>query len=572
MSEPRKILWSHDLVLIGSMLVLAACGLIYEYLIAHYATRIIGAVETTIYAMIGTMIVAMGVGAFVAKYLKDPYHGFVRLELLIGFLGSLAIIIMAVTLFISYQLPDQLQQIYGLHPSIDIAGSLVQIGEKTAITMPFVVGFVLGMLIGAEIPLVARIRETEYQQHLTHNTGTIYGADYIGAGAGAAIWVLICLQLPVMIAATATAAGNLLIGIVFLLRYSKRLTGLIWYWLAHLLLGIILIILLLNGENWVQGLNNALFKQKVAYATSTPYQTLTVTERISHKGSPAALSLYINGRLQFSASDEKLYHAYLTQPAMLAAARQEHVLIIGGGDGLALRDVLNYPVKAVTLVDLDKKMIDLFSGKDANAPKGISDRLLTLNQSAFLDKRVEVIIADAFIQVEELIRQQRHFDVIIVDLPDPNHPVLNKLYSDYFYTRLRELLNGDGVLAVQSTSPYHAKNAFLAIGNTMQATGLITQQYHANVPSFGEWGWSIGTKLGAAPFTRLQSLPGDRFNQAFLSQEAILASFVFIPGYFDNKEQLGVNSLGSHLIYNYHHNAWAKQNGVFYLNEISLKQ
>jgi len=567
MSSPRKTLWSHDLVLIGSMLVLAACGLIYEYLIAHYATRIIGAVETTIYAMIGTMIVSMGIGAFLAKYVKCPYRGFIQLELLIGFLGGTAIFIMAGAVFISYQLPDQLQQVYGLHESMQIQGPLIAFALFFSKAVPFMTGFFLGLLIGIEIPLIARMREQEYKAHLTHNIGTIYGADYIGAGIGAAIWVLVCLQMPIVQAATYTAFGNLLIGVVFLLRYKKRLKQVRWFWLAHVGLAVLLGLLMLKGEAWVQGMNNALFKDKVIHSVSTPYQTLTVTERLRHKGGTSALSLYINGRLQFSASDEVLYHAFLTQPAMLAAARQDKVLVIGGGDGLALREIWRYPVKQVTLVDLDQKMINLFSAKDESASAELSQRLLDLTESSFLDKRLELIIGDGFIEVENLIRDGRVYDVIIVDLPDPHHPVLNKLYSDYFYTRLKELLAGDGIIAVQSTSPYHAKRAFLAIGNTMQAAGLKVQQYHANVPSFGEWGWSIASKYGAGPLARLKQKPVEDYQPYFLSKEMILASFVFYPSYFDQQGQAGINHLGSHLIYNLHQQAWEKENGIFYLEK-----
>ena len=85
----------HDVVLIGTMGVVAACGLIYEYLMAHFAGRILGAVEPTIYAMIGLMIVAMGIGAFAAKWVASIFRGFAWLELAIGLLGGSSVLLLS---------------------------------------------------------------------------------------------------------------------------------------------------------------------------------------------------------------------------------------------------------------------------------------------------------------------------------------------------------------------------------------------------------------------------------------------------------------------------------------------
>jgi len=561
--QAKRILWSHDVLLIGGMAILAACGLIYEYLIAHYASRIIGAVEITIYAMIGTMIVAMGVGAFLARLISCPYRGFAWLELLIALFGSASILIMAAAQFLAYKVPDQLQAVYGLHVSIELHGSFISAIQSLSLLIPFITGFIVGLLVGMEIPLIARIREQEYQRHLTHNTGTIYGADYIGAGIGAAIWVLVFLSLPIVQAATFTAAANALIGIIFLLKYHRRLNQKIWLWLGHLMLILFLIALLWRGESWVQQMNNALFRDQVLYSKATPYQQLSLTSRQTSKTGFSTLSLFINGRLQFASSDERIYHAYLTTPAMLAAARHDKILIIGGGDGLAVRDLLQWNPQNITLLELDEQMISLFSGKDKAAPSTLSERLLNLNQHAFLDERVEIQISDAFLQVEELIKQQQHFDVIIVDLPDPSHPVLNKLYSDYFYSRLHTLLNGDGVVAIQSTSPYHAKNAFVSIGKTLASAGFNTEQYHANVPSFGEWGWTIGTKYGSSASSRIKQIDRALLKNHFLSKDSVLASFVFFPEYYLDAEKIKVNNLGSNQVYQYHYDAWVKDNGVF---------
>ena len=549
-----KKLWIDEIILIGGMMVLAGCGLIYEYLIADYAGRIIGAVDTAIYAIIGTMIVAMGVGSFLAKLIDCPYRGFAWLELGIGILGSSAILIMAAIVSFAFQLPEQLQTVYGIHPTITTNGGVVKFAQQLTLVTPFIVGFILGAMIGVEIPLIARIREKEYNQHLVHNTGTIYGADYIGAGIGAAIWVLICLQFPAINAAIATAAANSLIGVIFLLRYQDKITSKVFLWLGHLGLLVLLLILFLYGERAVDKLNSALFKDEVIYQATTPYQNLTLTKRVAKDGSHSVINLFINGRLQFSSSDEKLYHSYLTTPALLAAAQHKNILLIGGGDGLALRDLLKANPDRVTIIELDKKMIELFS----THPK-----LTKLNQNAFKDPRVDKIIGDAFLEVETLLNKQHYFDLIVVDLPDPSHPNLNKLYSDYFYSKLYKLLTGDGAITIQSTSPYHARNAFISIGKTVASVGFITEQYHANIPSFGEWGWTIANKptrsSNKKPSTRIMNNRIFDMANSFLSKQNIAAAFVFYPSYYSDSDQIKINQLGSHQLYKYHHESWVEQ-------------
>lgn len=559
----RRLL-GHDALLIGCMLALAGCGLIYEYLLAHYAGRVLGAVESTIYAMIGIMIVAMGIGAFMARWVKCPFTGFAWLEAGIGLLGASSILLMAGMIALTYTLPEWLRQIYGLHPSITTDGGFISFLQTLAFYTPFVAGFILGAMIGMEIPLIARVRELIHGKRLTHNTGTIYGADYIGAGIGAAIWVGICLNIPIMTAAVGTAAVNLLIGLVFLWRYQSKIIRPAPLWLAHGGLAIVLIVLAINGAGWMLQMNYTLFKDTPIYSKVTPYQHITLTRRHVGQGLPSLLSLYINGRLQFSSSDENIYHSFLTYPALLASARHDNVLVIGGGDGLAVRDILRWNPKQVTLIDLDSAMIALFKGDSADLPADVKRTVQELNQNALNDPRVSIIIGDAFIEVEKLVTQKVHFDTIIVDLPDPSHPDLNKLYSDYFYARLKELLSGDGAIAVQSTSPYHAKNAFISIGKTLRAAGYRTEQYHTNVPTFGEWGWTIGTVRGLAPSERIARVNKLPVADPWISKAMIEAAFVFAPLYFEDTDNIEVNRLGSHQVYRYHHEAWSKQDGVFF--------
>jgi|GEM_PF-108859 len=574
LNPSRRRLFLQDAFLIVIMGTLAACGLIYEYLMAHYAGRVLGALESTIYSMIGIMIVSMGVGAFAAKWVRCPFKGFVWLELAIGFVGATAVIVISMSVSLAFSFPAYLQEIYGLHPSITTDGEVVRSLSRIAKVLPFVAGAVLGLMIGMEIPLIARIREHLHGRHLKNNVGTIYGADYIGAGVGAAVWVLVCLKLPVVVAALSTALVNALIGVAFLINYRQYLTGRVKLWAAHGVLLVLIGSLAVGGAAWMENMHNALFKDQVMYTKITPYQHLTITERLIGKGLPVITSLYINGRLQFSSNDEVIYHNFLTYPPLLASARHEHVLVIGGGDGLALRDILRWNPKSVTLIDLDPDMVALFGGKDPLAPAAVNQRLTALNENAFNDDRVQLIFGDAFIEVEKLVSAKRHFDTIIVDLPDPSHPDINKVYSEFFYARLKELLSGDGAIGIQSTSPFHTKEAFISIGKTLRAAGFITEQYHANVPTFGEWGWTIGTVMGSSALARITTTAEQPLvvPSQWLSREQILAAFVFSPSYFSDASTIKINTLGSHRLYQYHQRAWKQRDGVFFTSESTDKK
>jgi len=552
------------------MAVLAGCGLIYEYLLSHYAARILGAVESTIFAMIGIMIVSMGIGSFAAKLFKNPYTNFAWLELLVALLGLTSVLIIATLFAFANTLPQIIANTYGLPPDLNPEGGVFLFAEKFARISPYLMGFVLGFLIGMEIPLIARIREQLYEKHLDHNAGTIYGADYIGAGIGAAIWVIFMLSLEITTAAVFTASANLLAGLVFYLRYHKKIKYSPAFLLSQLVLVAIALNVFTNGNTWDKQLEETLYKDKVIYSEHTKFQHFTITKRIMNPNAAPVYSLYINGRTQFSSVDEQIYHEMLVHPAMLASAKHNNILIIGGGDGLALREVLKWNPEKVTMLELDKTLVDFFKTEKFNDNSGtiINKALLALNEHALSDKRVEIIYNDAFLSVDTLSRQQKLFDTIIIDLPDPNHPDLNKLYSSRFYEKVKHLLTGDGAMVVQSTSPYHAQKAFLSIGKTVKNAGFKhVEQYHQNVPSFGEWGWTIATKNGFSALTRLKndfetttSLP---VRTSWLTPELILASFHFPLNYFADLKNIKVNTLNNHAIYQYHQEAWQKEQGIF---------
>jgi len=563
MKPNKPSLFWHDAFLISAMAILAGCGLVYEYLLSHYAGRVLGAMESTIYAMIGLMIVAMGLGAFAARKVSCAFNGFVWLELIIAILGSLSILFIGGFIAITQTFPLLISDMFSLPPDALPRGGMFKQLSFIAFNSPYFFGLLLGFFIGMEIPLIARIREEIHQKHLKNNLGTIYGADYLGAGAGAAIWVLFLLTIDISKASALTAVLNLIVGSIFIAYYWQKLIWKKTLVLLHAVLFIVVSIVYQQGNTWLNQMNNLLYLDKVVYSDKTRYQQLTFTQRHMGNDQASVISFYLNGRLQFSSSDEFIYHSYLVMPVLAGSARQDNILIIGGGDGLALRDVLQWSPKQVTLIDLDAELIDIFTAPENKLPPALAEQISELNQNSLRQENVQVIKSDAFLAIDDLLAKSKTFDAIIVDLPDPSHPDLNKLYSVNFYARLKQLLAGDGLIGVQSTSPYHAKKSFIAVQNTLEAASFTAvEQYHDNVPSFGEWGWTIASKMGASPLQRLNALDTLPVEHFWLTLPMIKNAFEFPQNFYQEKENIPINYLGSHAIYQLHQNAWRDQQGL----------
>jgi len=561
-----------DTLLILTMAVLAGCGLIYEYLLSHYAGRVLGVMESTIYTMIGLMIVSMGLGAFAARKVHCAFNGFVYLELIIALLGSSAILFIGALIAFTQTLPHVIADMLSLPPDMLPQGGIFNALSFLALKSPYFFGVILGFFIGMEIPLIARIREQIHGQHLANNLGTIYGADYIGAGVGAAIWVIFLLSIDISKAAALTASLNLIAGAFFIMRYWQALHWRKTFVGAHILLAAIIVLMFNYGNQWLNQMNSVLYLDKVVHSQKTRYQQLTFTERNMGVNSTntqfgqaqkSIINFYINGRLQFSSIDEHIYHDYLVAPVLAGSARHNNILIVGGGDGLALRDVLKYSPDSITLIDLDSELIDIFQNPKAHVSPSLAKKISYMNQRSLQDDRVTILRSDAFITINELLKSGQVFDAIIVDLPDPSHPDLNKLYTVNFYARLKQLLAGDGLIAIQSTSPYHAKGSFISIGKTLKAAKFPhVQQYHDNVPSFGEWGWTIAAKMGASPLVRLNKLEQLPIQPTWLNLDLLKAAFIFPNDFYNNTENIGVNTLGSHTLYQLHQQAWQNQQGI----------
>ena len=289
-SNPRLLL--DDCLLIGIMAVLAACGLIYEYLLSHYSARVLGSMETVIYAMIGIMIVAMGLGAFAAKKIKDPYVGFAWLEVSVALIGCGATIFLASLIGFTQYLPQVVADTFAIPVDVLPLGGLFASLVKITLVMPYVFGFILGFLIGMEIPLIARIREDIYGKHLSNNVGTIYGADYIGAGVGAAIWVVVMLNIEINQAAAVTASLNLVAGVIFFIRFRAQIRRKWSLVISHLLLVAMIVLVYCYGGQWSNRMQDLLYLDKVVHQQQTRFQNLVFTRRDMSGDLPSAYSFF----------------------------------------------------------------------------------------------------------------------------------------------------------------------------------------------------------------------------------------------------------------------------------------
>ncbi len=468
---------AHTAILLASVLVVATCGLIYELLAGTLASYLLGDSVTQFSIVIGSYLFAMGLGSYVSRFVRnDEIGAFIRVEVLIAALGGWS----AAGLFLLFPLVEDFRLVL------------------------YALVLAIGMLVGLEIPLLIRILRHRYGfADLVSNVLTY---DYVGALVASLLFPLILVP----------RLGMIRTGMVFGVANIAVAIALTWVLKDRrarrfdLAMALVVLISLLGGLAMADRLQSwsevAYYGEGVIYAHSTPYQRIVLTRRASD------LRLYLNGNLQFSSRDEYRYHEALVWPVLGRVARPRAVLILGGGDGLAAREVLSDPaVNHVTLVDLDPEMTSLFR----NNPE-----LAALNRGSLSSPRLTVINTDAF----RWARQARGpYDAVIVDFPDPTAYALGKLYTESFYRELSRLLAPDGMMTVQSTSPLVAPRTYWTVATTLEAAGLQTRGYHVYVPSFGEWGYTLAAHYPPADAVRLP--PALRF----LNAESEHLMFQFPP-------------------------------------------
>ncbi len=496
-----------------SILIIAVCGIIYELIIGAVSSYLWGDSIYYFSITIGLYMSAMGLGAFISRFAQHKlFDWFVASEVAIAFWGGIS----ASFLFWSYAETEWYE--YAL----------------VFITV------LIGALVGIEIPLLIRLLEA--QEELRENVANVLTYDYIGGLVGALLFPLVLLPyLGLVRAALVLGLLNIAVALVNFVRHRQ----LLFYFKP--LLGLTLCI----GSGLGYGLWKApvmelaleqrLYRDKVILSLNTPYQHLTVTQW--HKD----IRLFINGGLQFSSLDEHRYHESLVHPVMALNGSARSVLVLGGGDGLAIRELLKYPeIEQIHLVDIDPAMTKVFQETPI---------LRQLNQNSLSHSKVKIIHQDAY----KFVELDTHFyDVVLVDLPDPSHTALAKLYSRGFYQLLQKRLRLGGSIVVQSTSPFFAPEAFWCIHETLAQTGLAVYPYQVDIPSFGNWGFQLATQR-QWPAERLTLAPGIDNTLHFLNEETLNAIFAIPEDLKYDLDKIDINTLTQPVILKYYERGW---NGI----------
>ena len=499
-----------EVALLVSVFVIAACGLVYELAAGALASYLLGDSVLQFSTVIGSYLFAMGVGSYLSRHFEHQLIAhFLRIELLVGLCGGL--------------LPAALFALHAFAPP--------------SLRFALYAGVLLvGVLVGLEIPLVMRILKHRFSARyaLRDLVSQVLTFDYLGALAVALAFPLLLVpQLGLVRTGVLFGLLNALVAVwaLWLFRAELRRLG------AHALACALVVALLLGAlaaaETLTRWTEERFYADNVVFSANSAYQRIVVTS------SKAGVRLFLNGNLQFHSRDEYRYHEALVHPALAAHGAPRDVLVLGGGDGMAVREVLRHAsVERITLVELDPNITRLFTEQPL---------LRRLNADALHSPKLRIVNADAFSWLEQSTEQ---FDAIVVDFPDPSNFSLGKLYTTSFYTLLDQHLRASGYAVVQTTSPLIARKSFWTVVSSIEAAGLRATPYHAHVPSFGEWGFVIASHR---PWAWPAALPA---GLRFLGLEGLPALFQFPPDMA--RLPTGVNRLSNQLLVHTFEEEWGR--------------
>lgn len=491
-------------LLLATVLVVATCGLVYELIAATMASYLLGDSVTQFSLVIGVYLSAMGLGSWLSKSIERDLHDrFITIQLIIAVVGGLS----AASLFLGYAY------------------------LSTVRPLLFSILILVGTMVGLEIPLLMRILKDG--QELKDLVARVLAFDYIGSLLASLLFPLALLpHLGLVRTSLLFGLLNAAVALACARAFRRQLARPRAALTTSVVVTVLLAGLLAVGHRIERFAENQLYDAPVIFSNKTAYQRLTLTRWQDD------LRLYIDGNLQFSSLDEHRYHEALVHPAMSERPAAARALVLGGGDGLAVRELLKYPtLERVDLVDLDPGMTDLFRR---------DPQLRALNQDSLADPRVTVHNADAMRWLEDHLRSGgAPYDLVLVDLPDPNNFSLGKLYSHPFYRLLARALAPDGVGVVQATSPYLAPRSFWCIVATLEAAALHPRPYHAHVPSFGDWGFVLISHPTREPPRRLAAA-----DLRYLSDELLPGLFVFPRD--QHPPEVEINRLSDQLLVHYY--------------------
>ncbi len=490
--------------LLLSVFIVASCGLAYELIAGALSSYLLGDSVMQFSTVIGTYLFAMGIGSWLSRFIeRNLIARFVQIELMVGVLGGFSAAGLFF-LFVWFSAPFKLAL--------------------------YLVVMALGVLVGLEIPLIMRIlkRDLSFKDVVSQ----VLTFDYLGALAVSILFPLLLVpHLGLVRSGLLFGLLNVLVALWALWLFREQLHGAVGL-KAQAFASLTALALGFAGAGQFTSFAEAhLYADEIVHAESSPYQRIVLTRWKDD------LRLFLNNNLQFSSRDEYRYHEALVHPGLATLPGAKRVLVLGGGDGLAVREILKYPqVESVTLVDLDPAMTRLFS----TAPP-----LRKLNEDALQSPKVRIVNADA---LQWLEGSDELFDFVVVDFPDPSNFAIGKLYSAAFYRLLDKHLTAGALAVIQSTSPLYARQSFWCVVTTLESVGFTATPYHALVPSFGEWGFVLAGKRAYRPPAKYEA------PTRFLTPETTPALFEFPKDMarFDAE----VNRLNNQVLVRYFENEW----------------
>lgn len=460
------------------------------------------------------MLFSMGVGARITKIMDgNLLEKFIWIEITLSILASFVSLITYTT------------AIYSVYTGFVIYGLCV----------------VIGLLIGMEIPLVIRINDSF--ETLKINVSSMMENDYYGSLLGGVFFAFVGLPfLGLTYTPFILGLVNFSVAIVLLVVLWKDLEQKIKSRLsiANLAAFILIIAGLTSADNVIAHGEEMRYKDRVIYSKQTKYQKLVMTQ------SNSDFWLFINGNQQLSTVDEIMYHEPLVHPLLKLHPNPKDVLILGGGDGCAAREILKYDkVENITLVDLDPQMTRLALEHPV---------LSEINQHALEHEKVTTINHDGYAYLEQ---ENKYYDIIIIDLPDPKSIELGRLYSFEFYKLCNKVLRPNGLIVTQSGSPYFAARAFKCIEQTISEAGFSTVPIHNQVITLGEWGWILGSKsLSREQFKQaLVNLEFDDISTKWINHEAMTLMTSFGKDFtIDSSDSTEINTIHNPVLFKYYLN------------------
>ncbi|MGB3618248.1 MAG: polyamine aminopropyltransferase [Catalinimonas sp.] len=487
-------------------------GIVAEYILSTLATYFLGDSTVQWTMTVSVMLFSMGLGSRLSRYRKSHLlETFIVTEFVLSLLTAFASL-----------------SVYTLAAVSPYVGFFL-----------YALAILIGLLIGLEIPLVIRLNDE--LESLRVNVSSVLEKDYYGSLLGGVFFAFVGLPFLGLTYTPFLLGGiNLMVAVGLLWWLRPHVTRRAWPWLqgAAVLLPLALAAGAAGAEPLVLWGEQLRYRDQVVYAEQTRYQRIVITRWKDHHW------LYLNGNQQLSTLDEAMYHEPLVHPALSLVGQPRDVLVLGGGDGGAVREVLKYPsVRSVRLVDLDPAMTEL--GRTHPV-------LLDFNEGALLDGRVSITNQDGyrFLEVDS-----GYYDAVIVDLPDPRTVELSRLYSLEFYELCARHLRPGGVLVTQAGSPYYATRAFRCVERTLTAAGFAGVPMHNQVLTMGEWGWIVADRSGDSERLkkRLQALRFERIPTRWINGEAMqLVTSFGKDTYAFPVDSVGVNRVRDPVLYRYY--------------------